>query len=249
MSDSEGPWKQIPQPKRAPSSGRFWLWLALLLVAGAGVWKLADIFPGQVASDWDRANIMQLIVVLGIVSAGVVFGRRMNFKVVLRNLAIWAGVVAVLVLGFTFQDELRDVGLRIQSELIPGEPISTTAGELVLSQSADGHFYVIGEANGARIRFLIDTGASDIVISPKDAARIGIDVTKLDFQRTYQTANGLGLGTSYRLNSLTIGPFALSEVPISINQADMGTSLLGMSFLKQMASFEIRGRQLYLRAH
>src|SRR5262249_9115213 len=151
MSDGEGPWRQPPQPKRAPSSARFWLWLILLLVAGAAVWKLTDIFPGQVATDWDRANIMQLIVVLGIVSAGVVFGRRMSLKVVLRNLAIWAGVAAVLVLGFTFQDELREVGLRVQSELIPGEPISTTPGELVLSQSADGHFYVIGEANGARI--------------------------------------------------------------------------------------------------
>src|SRR5580765_6756004 len=166
MSDSEGPWKQIPEPKRAPSSTRFWLWLALMLMAGAAVWKLADVFPGQMSSDWDRANIMQLIVVLGIVSAGVIFGRRLNLTVVLRNLAIWAGVAAVLVLGFTFQDELREIGLRVQSELIPGEPISTTPGELVLSQSADGHFYVNGEANGARIRFLIDTGASDIVISP-----------------------------------------------------------------------------------
>src|SRR5262245_47867115 len=106
MSDSEGPWNQIPQPKRTRSGARFWLWLELLLVAGAGVLKLADIFPGQISSDWDRANIMQLIVVLGIVSASVVFGRRMNLKVVLRNLAIWAGVAAVLVLGFTFQDEL-----------------------------------------------------------------------------------------------------------------------------------------------
>jgi predicted aspartyl protease len=51
------------------------------------------------------------------------------------------------------------------------------------------------------------------------------------------------------LDSLTIGPFTLSDVPVSINQADMGSSLLGMSFLKQLASFEIRGRQLYLRAH
>src|SRR5215831_2045637 len=98
MSESEGPCKQIPQPKRTPSSARFWLWLALMLAAGAAVWKLADAFPGQASSDWDRANIMQLIVVLGIVSAGVVFGRRMNFKVVLRNLVIWAGVAAVLVL-------------------------------------------------------------------------------------------------------------------------------------------------------
>jgi aspartyl protease family protein len=127
--------------------------------------------------------------------------------------------------------------------------VSISGNELALSESADGHFYVMGEANGTRIRFLIDTGASDIVLSPSDAARLGIDVTALDFSRAYQTANGLGQGASYRLDNLAIGPIALMDVPVSINRSEMSSSLLGMSFLKQMASFEIRDRHLYLRAH
>lgn len=248
MSDGKGPWRRDSEPKHGGSGTRLFIWLAVLVVLGVGLVKLSEFFPGQVSSDWDRARLLQLVAILVLVSASVVFARRAKLNEVLRNLAIWAGVVAVLVLGFTFQDDLQSIGQRVRSELIPGEPISTNGNELVLSESADGHFYVMGEANGTRIRFLIDTGASDIVISPSDAARLGIDVKALDFTRAYQTANGIGQGASYRLASLSIGPIALINVPVSINQAEMGSSLLGMSFLRQIGSFEIAGRRLYLRA-
>jgi aspartyl protease family protein len=248
MPDGKGPWQHDSRPKRAGSGARFWLFLALLLAVGIGVWQLAAAFPGQISSDWNRARLVQLIVILALVSGGLVFARRLKLKEAMRNIAIWAGVVAVLVLGFIFQDELQDIGLRVRSELIPGEPISRSGNELILSESADGHFYVMGEANGTRIRFLIDTGASDIVISPSDAARLGIDVKALDFAKSYQTANGIGQGASYRLTSLSIGPIAISDVPVSINRADMASSLLGMSFLRQFGSFEIEGRRLYLRS-
>jgi len=55
----------------------------------------------------------------------------------------------------------------------------------MLSASTDGHFCINGRANGKRIRFMIDTGASDITISPQAAQRIGIDLKKLQFTQRY----------------------------------------------------------------
>jgi len=111
----------------------------------------------------------------------------------------------------------------------------------------DGHFYLNGKANGKHIRFMIDTGASDITLCPQAASIIGIDLKSLKFTQRYQTANGIGFGAHHWLKSLSIGPFRFSEIKVSINQSEMSESLLGMSFLERLQSFEFRGDKLYLR--
>lgn len=246
MIDGQGPWQERRTSDRSTRI-RFVVWLLVLVLLGAGVWTLDGLFPGRMSSDLDWAYGVRAIVLLALVSGGVVFASRVPLKETLRNVLAWTAIVSALGLGFVFQDELTSVAQRVRSELIPGEPISAAADMLVLSQSEDGHFYAMAEANGVRVRFLIDTGASDIVLSPSDATRIGIDVKALDFTRTYQTANGVGSGAPYRLAQLSLGPIALSDVPASINRADMDSSLLGMAFLRQMTSFEIQGRRLILR--
>ena len=249
MPDQQGPWHQRSQPKQIGSRVRFILWLVLLLATGAGLWKLAELFPGQISSGLNKAYLVQLVVILALVSGSVIFARRVRFGEVARNLAIWMGVAAVLAIGFAFQSELTDIGLRLRSELLPGNPVASNPDVVVLSESADGHFYVIGNANGSPVRFLIDTGASETVLSPSDAKRIGIDTEALSFTHPYETANGIGQGAAFTLRSLSIGPIELSNVPVSINQAEMNTSLLGMSFLRRLRSFEFQGRRLFLRWH
>jgi aspartyl protease family protein len=247
MPDRDGPWRRNPPPRRERDGTRAMLWLALLLAGGLGLWTLADIFPDRLSSDESRAYLVRSVVVLALLASGLAFSRRIVLGTALRNLAIWAGIIVVLILGFTFQDELRDVAVNVRSELIPGYPAAAGANEFVLTANADGHFHIIGEANGAKVDFLIDTGASDIVLAPADARRLGIDTDALRYTRVYRTANGLGRGASFVLPSLSIGPIARVDVPVSINQSEASESLLGMSFLTGMASIEIRGRKLYLR--
>ena len=116
----------------------------------------------------------------------------------------------------------------------------------MVERSEGGGFYVVGQADGVQVRFAVDTGASDIVLSPDDAHRIGVDPSTLKFSAPSETANGVGYGAPIVVKSLTVGPIRLTNVPVTVNQAPMSASLLGASFLRRLSSFEIRGDQLFL---
>jgi aspartyl protease family protein len=226
---------------------RLILWFAFLLVMALGIWFLASAFPGSLSSDFETARVIWLFALLALISSGMVFSRRINLGETVRNLGIWVGIAAVLVLGFSFQDELQFVWQRVRSEFVPSYPMQGESNEMVLAESANGHFNVIGRVNGLEINFLIDTGASETVLAPSDAARLGFDTQGLDYSRVYQTANGLGYGAPVDLDTLSVGPLVFYDFPASVNQTAMGSSLLGMSFLRRLESFEVRDRRLYLR--
>lgn len=245
MADQRGPW--LGPPENGRPRFRFLIWIALIGAVVAGLVALSRLFPGQVSDDYDKAYLLRGVVILAFVSAGIVYGRRrIHLKAALRNALIWVGIFVVLAGGYAYQDELRSFGLRLRSELIPGYAVQSDPDELVLTESPGGNFFVFGSVNGQPVKFLVDTGASEIVLSPADALRVGVDIKALDYDRTYQTANGIGLGANITVHSLAIGAIEFSDVPVSVNKAEMGESLLGMTFLRRMASVEIRGRQLFL---
>ena len=247
MSDKKGPWKQHSRNKERHFPLGLLLWVALLLVVGGGIWALFVSFPGRMSPrEYDYLYVAGLVAMLAMVSSGLIFVRRINLGEVIRNISIWTGLAVLLLLGFTYRSELTGIYYRVIGELVPGQAIIFEGNTIILSASRDGHFYANGKANGKKLRFMIDTGASDVVLSPLDASRIGIDVEKLQFTKTYQTANGIGLGAPYRLNSLAIGSLEYAKVAVSVNKSDMVTSLLGMSFLERLESFEFRGSKLYL---
>jgi aspartyl protease family protein len=223
------------------------LWLTLLAGIGIAIWLLDDLFPGRLDTGTDRADLVRLVGGLLLVSAGVLAARRGSLGETVRNLAAWGAVVVVLAIGFAYRDELGGVALRLRAELIPGYPVESAPGELRLAAGVGGHFEVVGRVNGATVRFLIDTGASDIVLSPADARRAGIDPAALSYTRRYQTANGVGRGAPVTLGALAIGPAELRDVAASVNEADMSSSLLGMAFLRNLASIEIQSREMILR--
>jgi aspartyl protease family protein len=226
---------------------RLLVWIALLLAIVVGLVELSRLFPGAVSKQ-DEPYLVYMVGWLALLSAGFVFARRARFGEVARNIAIWGVIAAVLAIGYAYRDELGSIGSRVQSELMPGEPVqSAGAHVLTLTQDEAGDFYVYGSANGTRIRFLVDTGASDIVLSPADARRLGIDISVLHFVSGFETANGIGAGARTTLDTLSVGAIQLWNVPVSINRTDMHASLLGMAFLKRLKAFEFSGRKLTLR--
>jgi len=93
---------------------------------------------------------------------------------------------------------------------------------------------------------MIDTGASDISISLKDAKKIGVNIKNLEFNKRYQTANGIALGASISLKEMEVGEIKFFDLTASVNGGDMNNSLLGMSFLKRLKKYEFYQDQLIL---
>jgi aspartyl protease family protein len=243
MSDGDGPWGR-GGPWHVGRRGRVAIWLALVAGVGIGAWALSRAFPGQTGSGW--VFVLRDVGFVALISSGILTAARFDVKEKVRHGAVWVGIVAVLVLGYAYRGELGDVALRVRQEFAPGG-VSTAPHELVLSQGENGGFFVMGRVNGQPVRFMVDTGASDIVLDPADAQRVGVDLAAARFDRAYGTANGVGAGAPFTARSLTVGDIRLADVAMSVNQAPMGTSLLGMTFLKRLESFEVRGTKLHMK--
>jgi aspartyl protease family protein len=247
-----GPWENLPprepppQQVRAASRLGLWLWLGAMAALVVLLFALDRWFPGARTSA-DGPQIVQLLVFVALLSSGLLFVRQTNWRRTFRYIALWLAVGAVLVLGYAFQEPLTHAALQLRSQLLPGEAVATGAREITLSEGDDGHYAVYGAVNGERVRFLVDTGATDIVLSPADARRAGIHPDSLKYDKPYATANGVGYGATVTLDRLEVGAITLSDVRVSVQQAEMGTSLLGMTFLRRLKSYSVSERKLVLR--
>lgn len=118
--------------------------------------------------------------------------------------------------------------------------------ELVLKSGAYGHFILDATVNGETLRFMVDTGASSIFLTPQDAERLGWPAQRLDFSERYDTAGGEVRAAPVTLRSLRIGQLELYDLPASVGEQPGSISLLGMTFLQRFESYEVRGDTLIL---
>ncbi len=172
----------------------------------------------------------------------------------LRYLVIWAVIGLGLIAAYSYRGELSHVANRVVGELAPpGHTISvgtTDAGEgaVRVRRRLDGHFAVRGAVNGQSTMMLVDTGASTVVLKPADAERAGIDTRNLDYTAAVHTANGTAYAAPVRLRSVAIGPLVVQNVDALVAKpGTLNESLLGMSFLRRLRSYEFSKDFLTLR--
>lgn len=183
------------------------------------------------------------IVLILIVSSAIASGKiRQNLK----YLAIWIGIFIILLGGYSYRDELVGIKDKILVEIIPAKGVQKTPDSISFPSSSDGHFYIQANVNNIPIMFLADTGASNIVFSPADAAKLGIKTDELRFDRIYETANGIVRGSSITIDDLNVGKIHLKKIRASVNEANMRNSLLGMTFFKKLRSYEVKNDVLTL---
>ena len=228
-----------------PSRGPAWLWLAVAVIATiALVMALNGRFPGALDEQGGLPRLIYFLSWLVLAGSGLVLAIRREPLKQLRNAAIWLALGLALVIGYSFKDEL---GSRLLGELVPQRGTANPDGSVTFRAGEDGHFHVEARINGTRLRMLVDTGASQVVLSPSDARRLGIDTARLDFRHLSETANGPVSGAPVTLREITVGSVRLTDVMASVNGAEMSESLLGMTFLSRLSGFEVSGDRLTLR--
>lgn len=227
-----------------------WVWLAVLGCAGVAlVYWLHVRFPDALSSRDGRIDLAHTVLILAFVGSSFILHRRFKAHDVIRNATIWLAIGGLVFIGYSFRYEAQWLGNRLLGELVPS--LGQNQGEAMrFPVSPDGHFVVeiLVTTDTARIpvRFLVDTGASDVVLSPADALRLGFDPETLDFTKVYQTANGTVYGAPVRLPGMVTGSIRLENVRASVNGADMERSLLGMSFLERLSRYEVTSGSLIL---
>ncbi|MHA1108511.1 MAG: retropepsin-like aspartic protease family protein [Alphaproteobacteria bacterium] len=225
-----------------------WLGLAAFAIATFSlVIYLARRDDGGGVDGGDNARLVYLVLLLIMVGSSVIVRRRARPALLLRHLTVWGAIGFALVAGYGYRFEMQDLWRRVLGELNPGSGFETAGGEINFRAAADGQFRIRATVDGTKVRFLFDTGASRVVLSPSDAERIGFDLSRLSFSQRFHTANGTGMGAPVRLRELRIGPIVQRNVAASVNRAEMDTSLLGMNFLRRLSRYEVRNGTLTLR--
>ena len=152
-----------------------------------------------------------------------------------------------LVWGMIFMGGMAIYGLwnDISNDYYSAQIISSD-GEITIPRASDGHYYVKAKINGVDINFLVDTGASDLVLTREDAEKVGINVATLPFLGSANTANGTVPIAYTRLAEVRLGSYLDSAVSASISGGEMVKSLLGMSYLGLYDRIEILSDRLVL---
>jgi clan AA aspartic protease (TIGR02281 family) len=131
-----------------------------------------------------------------------------------------------------------------KSEPAPHVPETIPAvNTLVYPANEQGHVILDAAVDGASVRFLVDTGASLVTLTPADARAAGITPSELVFNRRVSTANGSTRMAPVTLREVRIGQLSIYDVPASVLE-HLNISLLGMSFLSRLQSYEMRDGKL-----
>jgi clan AA aspartic protease (TIGR02281 family) len=125
-------------------------------------------------------------------------------------------------------------------------PAPAPADPLTIPRSPDGQFYVNGLVNGVSVRFIVDTGASTVMLTRHDAGRVGLNVESGEFTSRARTAGGYTPVAPVRLQRIALGDREARNVPAVVSSVDLGVSLLGMSYLQRLRRVTIEDDVLRL---
>ncbi len=153
-----------------------------------------------------------------------------------------------MVWALLFLGVIAAVGLwgDIRRTVLPQQTVLADQGRIELPRAPDGHYYVTADINGHPTRFVVDTGASEIVLSAEDAAAAGIAGDDLIFSGRAYSANGPVATAPVTLDSVAIGAIEDRNVRAWVNEGEMNISLLGMSYLQRYDKIEITDGALVL---
>ncbi|MGY6703309.1 retropepsin-like aspartic protease family protein [Roseinatronobacter sp.] len=166
--------------------------------------------------------------------------RQQNLGQTLRHALLWGLIFVGVAAGYGLWQDISQTS-RVS---VNGD------GAIVLRAGRDGHFHLDLQVNSEPVRFIIDTGASDLVLSRADAERVGLAPDTLAYLGQARTANGIVGLARVSLDEVILAHGDLeirdTQVPAFVNEGQLDISLLGMGYLRRYARISIEGDRLIL---
>jgi aspartyl protease family protein len=125
--------------------------------------------------------------------------------------------------------------------------VITASSNAQVTKAADGHYWAEASVNGSAVRFLVDTGATAVALTSEDAMRLGLAPAALNYDIDVTTADGKTRAAAVKLRTVTIAGARVDNVEALVIEKGLKTSLLGMSYLGRLSSFEATRTALILK--
>jgi aspartyl protease family protein len=190
----------------------------------------------------DSADIPRIayLVLLGVAVAGwFIAENRNSLGKSMRMALAWGLIFLGVIAGFGLWSDVR-------TDIIPRQSVVADGARVEVPRAFDGHYYLTLRLDGTPVDFVVDTGATDIVLSREDAARIGLDPQALAYTGVAMTANGQVRTARARVGEILLGGIADQDVMVSVTDGEMPGSLLGMAYLQRFSRIEIADGTLVL---
>ncbi|MFA5538149.1 MAG: TIGR02281 family clan AA aspartic protease [Gemmobacter sp.] len=179
----------------------------------------------------------------------VLLGAALTGWFVMENRARLGGAVRIAVAwGLIFLGVIAAYGLwsDISTEIAPRQTVMAEGGIVEVPRAPDGHYYLLLTVEGTPVRFMVDTGATNVVLSDRDADRLGIDRSALVFTGQARTANGLIRTARIGLDDVRLDGHSEGRLAAWVGDGPLDVSLLGMDYLSRFARVEIARDRLIL---
>ena len=165
---------------------------------------------------------------------------RGNLGKNVRMLMAWGLIIFGLMAGYGLWEDVR-------RDVIPRQTVVSDGSAIEVPRGPGGHYFLTVNVGGTPVDFIVDTGATDVVLTMADAEEIGLDPENLPFLGSARTANGSVKTAFTTVEFKSVGPVRYDRVQVAVNGGEMRESLLGMSFLSRFDTIEFSGDTLTLK--
>jgi len=189
----------------------------------------------------DSENTARLIylVLLGSVIAGYfLISSRERMGEMARQAALWGFIFIGVIVAYGLWSDVSKTVLPRQSAF--------ENGRVEIPVRPDGHYQLTLYIGDVPVDFIVDTGASNVVLSQQDAERVGIDTDTLIYGGRASTANGEVRTARVTLQDVRLGELDEGSLRAFVNEGELDSSLLGMSYLRRFGRVEITPNMLVL---
>ncbi|QLL42797.1 TIGR02281 family clan AA aspartic protease [Sulfitobacter sp. TCYB15] len=190
--------------------------------------------------DIETGRLIYLIVLMAMVAGWFFMQSRQGWNKTLQQVAVWAMIFTGVAAGYGLWEDINRQGD------IPRQAYEASTGSVTLPRARDGHYYLTATINGTPLRFVVDTGATDMVLTRADAEAAGLSPDNLNYLGRASTANGEVRTAYVRLDEVELGGVRDTDVPAVVNEGEMRQSLLGMGYLQRWGRIEITNGELIL---